>query len=164
MKIFIKDFDDGIHEVAGVLEPGQIELHEQDFYPAKLSVNAIVDRLENIFRIKMHIQTKARYVCDRCLTEFDRDVDEWYEQIYQIGPGTLDEDDEVEFLPENSIEIDISKAIRDSFILARPMQLLCKESCKGLCPICGIDLNHRSCNCAADQIDPKFEKLKSLLS
>ncbi len=164
MKIFIRDLHDGIHEVAGDIEPGQIELQEQNFYLAKLSINAIVDRLENIFRIKIHIRTNARYVCDRCLAEFDRDVDEWYEQIYQIGSGTLDEDDEVEFLPENSIEIDISKAIRDAFILARPMQLLCKESCKGLCPICGIDLNLQSCNCTADQIDPRFEKLKSLLS
>ncbi len=163
MKIYIRDLDDGIHEIAGVIEPGQIELPEKDSYPEPLSIQTIVDRLENIFRIKIRIRTQAKYVCDRCLIEFNRVLDEPYEQIYQIGSGTLDEDDEVEFLPENSIEIDISKAIRDAFILARPMQLLCSESCKGLCPDCGIDLNKNSCTCTNVKIDPRLEKLKSLL-
>ena len=164
MKIFIRDFDDGIHEVAGVVEPGQIELQEQKFYPEQLAIQATVDRLDNIFRIKIRIQTQAKYVCDRCLAVFDRGFDELYEQLYQLGSGTLDDDDEVEFLPENATEIDISKAIHDAFILARPMQLLCRDDCKGLCPDCGADLNQKSCKCAEKKIDPRLVKLKSLLS
>jgi len=164
MKIFIRDLEDGIHEVEGVVEPGQIELQEPELYNNKLSIHATVDRLENIFRIKIRIRTQGKYICDRCLIDFEREFDELYEQLYQIGSGTLDEDDEVEFLPENSIEIDISKAIRDAFILARPMQLLCSGDCKGLCPVCGIDLNHKTCNCVEKQIDPRLAKLKSLLS
>ncbi len=164
MKINIRDLDDGIHEVAGVIKPGEIDLAEPEFYPEDLRIQAIVDRLEDIFRIRIRINTKARYVCDRCLTGFQHDFDDLYEQIYQIGSGTLDEDDEVEFLPENTTEIDISKAIRDAIILARPMQLLCKEGCKGLCPNCGADLNRTTCKCGGDQIDPRLVKLKSLLS
>jgi uncharacterized protein len=164
MKINIRDLDDGIHEVAGVIKPGEIDLAEPEFYPEDLRIQAIVDRLEDIFRIKIRISTKARYVCDRCLTDFQHDFDDLYEQIYQIGSGTLDEDDEVEFLPENATEIDISKAIRDAIILARPMQLLCSEGCKGLCPNCGTDLNQKTCTCAGERIDPRLAKLKSLLS
>jgi uncharacterized protein len=163
MKIYIRDFEDGIHEVNGSVESGRIEIPEAEFYPGELNIHVIVDRLENIFRMRIRIQTRATYVCDRCLVNFGRDFDEWYEQIYQIGPGTLDADDEVEILPENSVEIDISKAIRDAMILARPMQLLCRESCKGLCPNCGIDLNHNSCNCGTERIDPRLAKLKTLL-
>jgi uncharacterized protein len=164
MKINIRDLEDGIHEVEGDVKPGEIELPEPEFYPETLRINAIVDRLEDIFRIRIRIQTRARYTCDRCLEDFQHEFDDLYEQIYQIGSGTLDDDDEVEFLPENAVEIDISKAIRDAIILARPMQLLCSEKCRGLCPNCGADLNKMTCKCAEDQIDPRLAKLKSLLS
>ncbi|MBQ3561654.1 MAG: DUF177 domain-containing protein, partial [Oscillospiraceae bacterium] len=44
-----------------------------------------------------------------------------------------------------------------------PFQLLCREDCKGLCPVCGSDLNEKTCNCNQKQIDPRLEKLKMLL-
>lgn len=39
--------------------------------------------------------------------------------------------------------------------------LLCSEECKGLCPLCGTDLNKAKCNCSEDNIDPRFEALKN---
>ena len=43
--------------------------------------------------------------------------------------------------------IDISGSIDACIFGSIPMQFLCKEDCKGLCPVCGIDLNNNECNC-----------------
>ena len=47
--------------------------------------------------------------------------------------------------------------------LELPFQLLCREECKGLCPVCGADLNETTCNCNTKKVDPRLEKLKMLL-
>jgi uncharacterized protein len=164
MKIFIRDLSEGVHEFTEEIPPGAIDLQEPELYPDSLSLKLYVDRLDNIFRIKINIKTTAKYICDRCLDGYDKLFDEDGEQIYQIGPGKLDEDDEVILLPVDTKEIDITKAIQDVFVMSRPIKLVCKDSCKGLCATCGTNLNHGQCKCTTDDIDPRLEKLKSLLN
>jgi uncharacterized protein len=43
-----------------------------------------------------------------------------------------------------------------------PMHPLCKQSCKGICPQCGADLNVSPCTCENDNVDIRLEKLKNL--
>ncbi len=45
-------------------------------------------------------------------------------------------------------ELDISEDIRAEMLLALPMNFLCKDDCAGLCPVCGVDRNHKKCRCA----------------
>ena len=164
MKIFVKDLSEGIHEFHDEIPVQNVELSEPDFYPNALSLDLYVDRLDNMYRVKITIRTTAKYICHRCLDEYDTTFDETAEQIYQLGAGNLDGDDEVEILPGDSTEIDITKAISDLFVVNRPIKLLCNETCKGLCVNCGINLNHKKCNCETVNIDPRLEKLKTLLN
>jgi uncharacterized protein len=115
-----------------------------------------------LFRFKISISTNAVFSCDRCLEIYKQGFNETIEQLYQLGHSELDSD-EIEILPDNSKEIDISQTIHDVFILNRPIQLLCKKDCRGLCVNCGVNLNKKSCNCQQNELDPRFEKLKSLL-
>lgn len=46
-----------------------------------------------------------------------------------------------------SEEVDISGDVRDELLIELPMNPLCKEECKGLCPVCGTDLNKKQCRC-----------------
>jgi uncharacterized protein len=46
-----------------------------------------------------------------------------------------------------NMQIDVSDFIRQEIILHFPMIPVCSNSCKGLCPVCGINLNKKSCNC-----------------
>ena len=48
--------------------------------------------------------------------------------------------------------------------LHTPMKIVCSEKCKGLCTHCGSNLNITQCNCSENEIDPRFESLKSLFS
>ena len=59
-------------------------------------------------------------------------------------------------------EIDITSSIKRNLLLNLPMKVVCKEDCKGLCSICGSNLNHGDCGCDKTHIDPRFESLRSL--
>ncbi len=162
MIIAIKDLSEGINEFEQIVPSENYKLPESEFYPNSLTLKIFVDRLENLFRFKISLSTDAVFPCDRCLEIYKHGFNETIEHLYQLGHSELDSD-EIEILPENSKEIDISKTIHDAFILNRPIQLLCKKDCKGLCVNCGVNLNKKSCHCQQDEIDPRFEKLKSLL-
>jgi len=47
-------------------------------------------------------------------------------------------------------------------ILSVPMKPLCKEDCKGLCPVCGANLNYEDCGHTQEKVDPRLLKLKEL--
>ncbi len=164
MKIYIKDLTEGIHEYHEEVPAGDIQLSQSEFFQKPLLIDLYVDRLDNIYRVKVNVSTHAKYACDRCLEEFDADFNESAEQIFQIGSGTLDDDDEVEILPVDTREIDVDRVIQDVFIMSRPLRVLCSESCKGLCANCGTNLNEKQCKCDTENIDPRLEKLKSLLN
>jgi uncharacterized protein len=51
---------------------------------------------------------------------------------------------------------------REQAIMAIPMKPLCRSECRGLCPVCGIDLNAGACACETSMPDPRFEVLKKL--
>ena len=57
---------------------------------------------------------------------------------------------------------DITDAVRDALLLELPYRFICSEDCKGLCPRCGVNLNHGSCNCKPDT-DPRLAVLEQLL-
>ena len=48
-------------------------------------------------------------------------------------------------------------------LLELPTSVLCVESCKGLCPVCGANLNEGDCGCDRSQRDPRLDKLRGLL-
>lgn len=80
--------------------------------------------------------------CNRCLSEAER--------TYVC---TLDED----FVSDESDELytyrndllDLTKAVTDKILLELPIVFLCREDCKGLCPVCGKDRNEGDCGCQA---------------
>jgi len=162
MIIAIKDLKEGINEFEKIVPSENYKLQESEFYPNSISLKIFVDRLESLFRFKISVSTESVFCCDRCLENYKIDFDETIEHFYQLGHSELDSD-EIEYLPDNSQEIDISRVIQEVFVLNRPFQMLCKKNCKGLCVSCGVDLNKKSCNCHKSDVDPRFEKLKSLL-
>jgi uncharacterized protein len=75
------------------------------------------------------------------------------------GPEVLGED--LDVFPFDGDKIDLEPLFREQFVLAVPFAPLCSETCKGLCPQCGIDLNTGTCSCEKP-IDPRLAALKGL--
>ena len=59
--------------------------------------------------------------------------------------------------------IDIGDLVRDIIISAQPTKHLCSEDCKGLCSVCGANLNKTECGCNRESIDPRLAALQELL-
>lgn len=107
--------------------------------------------------------------CDRCLEPFHSDLDSEFHVYLQAlavaQPGTaevelLDEDMEVEFVEGG--ELDLDAIVQEQIFLALPMKCVCVETCQGLCPVCGMNLNSGACECLKDQGHPAFQKLRNL--
>ncbi len=60
-------------------------------------------------------------------------------------------------------EINLLGPLQDQIVLETPMQPLCAEDCKGLCVVCGANLNLAGCSCERSDGDPRFAELKKLL-
>ena len=70
-------------------------------------------------------------------------------------------EDDLDVFPFDGERIDLEPLFREQFVLAIPYAPLCAETCKGLCPQCGIDRNTASCACEPP-IDPRLAALKGL--
>ena len=162
MNVAIKDIHQGINEFECDVSAQDYNLPDVGSFSGPIRLKIFVDRLENLFRFKISVMIGVNIACDRCLELFQSGVDAMIEQIYEIGTGDLDSD-EIILISRNSKEIDISDAIQEVFVLNRRIKQLCQDGCKGLCPNCGINLNKKSCDCQQDNVDPRLEKLKSLL-
>jgi uncharacterized protein len=111
------------------------------------------------------IQTALSLHCARCLKEFVLPIGlEFEERFVLMKDAPMDEDVEllqddmdVSFLPEEGIEI--NDIVAEQIWLNIPMKPLCHDGCKGLCSICGADLNLGECGCDRWQSDPRFAVL-----
>lgn len=95
--------------------------------------------------------------CDRCLDEarFDvaGEVDEYF-LFHEPDEDFFDEDEEEG--PDYALvgadsTIDLSDTVLGALCLDIPYVVLCREDCKGLCPVCGENLNHTDCGHAAER-------------
>jgi len=75
--------------------------------------------------------------------------------------GAVVNEEDIDVFPFDGERIDLEPLLREQFVLAVPFAPLCAETCKGLCPQCGIDRNTASCTCEPP-IDPRLAPLKGL--
>ena len=60
-------------------------------------------------------------------------------------------------------QIDVTPLVYEQAILALPTRPLCAETCRGLCPRCGANLNEGDCGCPVESPDPRLAVLHSLV-
>ena len=96
--------------------------------------------------------------CYRCLDAVTENVTVPVEELYAYPASSTSEFS----ILEDAI-LDLAPLLRAEVMIASTNGVLCREDCKGLCPECGTNLNHTTCNCAMDNIDPRFAGLKQFL-
>jgi uncharacterized protein len=104
---------------------------------------------------ELHFEFSAD--CLRCLSRVDTVMDIAVEENFVKALESADDD---AYTYEGNV-VDIDKPLMDNVILALPMKVICSEDCKGLCNVCGANLNLKNCNCDEHKIvDSRMEILK----
>ena len=107
------------------------------------------------------IRTVIHGTCDRCASDFDREIEFPIDVVLVTELANEENEDEWVF-PLEGDSADLDDIVRTVFVLNLDSKLLCKEDCKGMCCRCGKNLNDGPCNCQKE-LDPRFAALKQLL-
>jgi uncharacterized protein len=98
--------------------------------------------------------------CARCLKTFDGRLHWDMTELFAFSEKSVSESGLM--VPEDA-QIDLEPIIRDYALLEIPISPICKPDCKGLCPVCGQDLNIRDCGHRSSEDESPFSQLKKLL-
>ncbi len=151
-----------------VYRPDQFEAdeHFRAVAPVSLAFDIFKDKQQ--FRLAGRVKTTLELRCSRCLEPFIAPVDQQFDLRYlphtvKSGEGDreIEEDDLTTAYYEHD-EIDLGHLMHEQFVLSLPMKPLCSDGCKGLCPICGVNLNNGTCDCKPVWEDPRLAALREL--
>jgi DUF177 domain-containing protein len=110
--------------------------------------------------IQLKLTANTLVECARCLVEFPQLLETSITDLYAFTTNSVTDSGLI--LPENG-KINLAPIVRDEMLLSIPINPICQPDCKGLCPICGENLNEMTCNHTEVESDPRLEKLRSLL-
>ena len=126
-----------------------------------VKAEGVVRNTAGVLMMKGAITTCIHGICDRCATEFAREMEIPLDVV--LVTELADEENEDEWVfPLEGDSADLEDIIRTVVVLNMDTKLLCKEDCKGLCHRCGKNLNDGPCSCQKE-LDPRFAALKQLL-
>lgn len=118
--------------------------------------------------VQGRLHAQATLGCSRCLELVAVPVDVEVEEIFTPTidiltgrPVQSEEEDRALWIDDRHI-LDLSEVLRQNVMLALPMHVLCGEECRGLCPVCGQNLNQGSCSCTPEP-DARWAALLDLL-
>jgi len=93
------------------------------------------------------------------MEEFDHELTLVF--VSDASGEDTDEGDAFVFDPVRG-SLDLGDAVREEVTLAMNPYVVCDPACRGLCPRCGANLNEGSCDCAEEEVDPRWEALRAL--
>ena len=138
----------------------ELNLSEEDLaVRGPIFVDGEISNAGDVLLLKATLRTEVEHECARCLKTFVAATEtEILEKFFPVDAKNIADD---AFSYEFDV-VDITKAVREGLLVAEPLQVLCKEECRGLCPVCGVDRNVESCDCDTDTVDPRLAALKQL--
>lgn len=98
--------------------------------------------------------------CVRCLRAFDQTLSWKLTEVFALSKKTVSESGLI--VPEDA-QLDLQPILRDYALLEVPIKPLCRRDCRGLCPVCGQDLNVKDCGHRPSSGDSPFAVLEDLL-
>ena len=113
-------------------------------------------------------ESEARLECSRCLEPYAvtlrGEIDFSINEVADTDAVDRDEVPDNELIvPAGAGEIDITEPVREALTLELPLKPLCREECRGLCPVCGANRNETTCECKIDRTDSRWDALRDLL-
>ena len=135
-----------------------VSINGQDIHFTKpVKVSGTVKNISGVLYMELKCNANFETQCSRCLDTVSEELD--FEVNERLSKMSSDE----EVLLIDSHEFDLDETVVKSFGLELPINYICSDNCKGLCHVCGCNLNHQNCDCEDDNIDPRLAALKDFL-
>jgi uncharacterized protein len=155
-----------------VFQAGQMDFSGEDLEqgsPLEAAGSAeMLARSGGELRIRGRYAVEMRAQCDRCLGAarfpLAASFDLFYRPMREIAREEEVEIDEGEteigFYEGDGLELE--DILREQVLLALPMQRVCSDQCKGICPVCGRNRNENACDCRTESADDRWVALRDL--
>jgi uncharacterized protein len=147
-------------------EPGQIDFTSEDLVQASpLAAKGTAELLahsDGQMRIQGEIKVEMTSQCDRCLGSARFALDSNFDLFYRPASQLPDEEEvaidegeaQIGFYEDGGMELE--DILREQVLLALPMQRVCSDVCKGICPACGKNRNETECDCKLESHDDRW--------
>jgi uncharacterized protein len=155
-------------------QPGAIDFTGEDLEQATpLRVTGMAELLEHSdgeIRLEGQYTVEMGAQCDRCLGRarfpLEASFDLWYRPAAVIAreEEVAIDDDEAEIGFYEGSGILLEDVLREQVLLELPMQRVCEDACKGICPECGRNRNEGECGCSPAAADDRWSALRNLKS
>ena len=161
MKLFRSDLEESISNQLFEISVDDLDLNELEVKSKNLLCSVSVEAAASGYRIHGNMNANIVTTCDRCLVKFD---DERASKINVILSNDKDliNDKNIDVIQFSDSEdyVDLTFVIRDLVLLTEPLQRLCSKDWKGICVICGNNINISNCNCISSNVDNRWDSLK----
>ena len=170
MIIKLYDIQEGI-SVRGVLDGSTFKRPEDSdiSFVSPVDYELKIEKAGNSIWIRGPVRARLSLTCARCLEQFTFSVASRLDMELLPGkeaPGGPEVElrtEEMDIYYFEGEEIDIDPYIYEEIMLSIPLKALCAESCKGICPSCGGNLNIEECRCEKTGPTILTEKLNAFL-
>ncbi|PWJ51940.1 YceD family protein [Faecalicatena contorta] len=116
---------------------------------------------------ELQIQAESRISimipCDRCVEDVKQELILNFTKLVDLSVSDADlrEDlDESNFI--DGYHLDVDKLLFNEILIGWPTKVLCSEDCKGICNVCGQNLNLGTCDCEDTGVDPRMSVVRDL--
>ncbi len=149
------------HQVDGTL-------HTQGRPPEHLTGTVEMLRTRDGILVRASFDLVDPETCSRCLAPLEETIHIGFEEEFRAtvdprsGRPAFEDPSGDAFTIDEDNMLDLTEAVRQYREASADMQPLCRPDCRGLCPVCGQDLNAGDCGCAGDRIDSRWAGLAAL--
>lgn len=149
MQIRLGDLKENeIVPVQGTYNPKELELEFVDLeYSRPLSLDGTLEKSHDTLRFMGVLTSDVVHTCGRCLKKIPGSLRRVFDLFYETHGKEI---------------IETTDDLREILILDHPLSYLCQESCRGLCPKCGINLNEAKCSCKLVSDEQPLSHLKDI--
>lgn len=117
---------------------------DDDAKATDIKTSVRVSKVQQGILAEVHCTARTELQCMRCLENYTQDLDAEFQEIFYFSNMRGNEDEEL-FLPETGY-MDLDELVREYLVMEIPYAPVCDPECKGLCPICGNNLNKSTCS------------------
>jgi uncharacterized protein len=150
---------------------GEIEFLDQLRQATPIHAAGTAELLANTggqIRVRGSLSVVMECQCDRCLEDTSFSIASDFDMFYRpVADIAVEEevrinalDAEIGFYEHGGVEL--GDVLREHVLLSLPMQRVCREDCKGICPVCGRNRNQVSCGCQPHMADDRWSALKNI--